>query len=81
MAGLQLGTGFRGSAVGNLYGGYGNGASVPAASTVPEGPLTITQQAFGVPPAGGGSSHGIRAAAISTGALILLALIWWTLPR
>lgn len=80
MAGLQLGTGFRGSAVGNLYGGYGS-ASVPAASTVPEGPMTITQSAFGVPPAGGTQNHGIRAAAISTGALILLGLIWWTLPR
>lgn len=78
--GLMLGTQFRASAVPTMYGGYG-AASVPGASTVPEGPMTITQQAFGVPPAGGGSSHGIRAAAISTGALILLALIWWTLPR
>ncbi len=79
MAGLNLGAGFRGSAVGNLYGGYG-GASVPAASTVPEGPVTITQQAFGVSPSGG-SPRGLHAAAISTGALILLAVIWWTLPR
>jgi len=79
--GLGLSTGLTGSAVGNLYGGYG-GASVPAASTVPEGPLTITQQGFGVPPAGGGSRNcGLRAAAISTGALILLVVIWWTLPR
>lgn len=80
MAGLKLATGFTGSAVGNLYGGY-NGASVPAASTIPEGPTTITQQAFGVPPAGGATARGLHAAAIGTGALILLALIWWTLPR
>lgn len=81
MAGLKLGTGFTGSAVGNLYGGY-NGASVPPASTVPEGPVTITQQGFGVPPATGATpSRGLHAAAISTGALILLAFIWWTLPR
>lgn len=80
MAGLNLGTGFRGSAVGSLYGGY-NGASVPAASTVPEGPATITQQAFGVPPAGGTPARGLHAAAISTGALVLLLVIWWTLPR
>lgn len=82
MAGMPnlLGAGFRGSAVGNLYGGYG-GASVPAASTVPEGPSTITQQAFGVPPAGGGQPRGLHAAAIGTGALVLLFVMWWTLPR
>lgn len=82
MAGLGLGTGLNGSVVGNLYGGYG-GASVPGVSTVPEGPTTITQQAFGVPPATGGSGKnvGIRAACISTGALILLVVMWWTLPR
>lgn len=80
MAGLKLGTGFRGSAVGNLYGGY-NGASVPSPSTVPEGPATITQQAFGVPPAGAVPGRGLQAAAIGTGALILLFVMWWTLPR
>jgi len=79
MAGLNLQTGFTGSAVGNLY-NY-NGASVPAASGVPEGPATITQQAWGVPPAGGDRPRGLHAAAIGTGALILLALIWWSLPR
>lgn len=80
MAGLKLGTGLTASAVGNLYGGY-NGASVPPASTVPEGPATITQQAWGVPPATGEAPRGLHAAAIGTGALILLAIIWWTLPR
>ena len=80
MAGINLSTGLRGSAVGSLYGGY-NGASVPAASTVPEGPNTITQQAWGVPPAGGESPRGLHAAAIGTGALVLLVIIWWTLPR
>lgn len=80
MAGLNLGTGFRGSAVGNLYGGY-SGASVPAATTVPEGPSTITQQAWGVPPAGAPAGRGLPAAAIGTGALVLLFIMWWTLPR
>jgi len=80
MAGLQFGTGFRGSAVGNLYGGYGS-ASVPSASTVPEGPSTITQQAWGVPPAEGDRPRGLHAAAIGTGALVLLFVMWWTLPR
>jgi hypothetical protein len=82
MAGLGLKTGLSASAVGNLYGGA-NGAMVPGASTVPEGPVTITQQAFGVPPFNQGSdaNHGIRAAAISTLALVLLGFIWWTLPR
>lgn len=81
MAGLNLGTGFRGSAVGSLYGGY-NGASVPPASTVPEGPGTITQQAWGVPPATGQPpARGLHAAAIGTAALILLVVMWWTAPR
>jgi hypothetical protein len=82
MAGLKMATGFNGagSVVGGLYSGYG-GAAVPAASTVPEGPVTITQQAFGVPPAGMTRSCGLQAAGISTGALALLILIWWALPR
>ena len=80
MAGMRLGTGVSGSVVGNLYGGYG-GAAVPAASGVPEGPTTITQQAFGVPPAGGGSRVGLSAATIGTAALAVLAFIWWALPR
>ena len=83
MAGLRMATGFTGggSVVGGLYQGY-NGASVPAASTVPEGPMTITQQAWGVPPAGGTSrGTGVKATAISTGALVLLLVIWWALPR
>jgi hypothetical protein len=81
MAGMRLGTQLDGSVVGGLYGGYG-GASVPAASGVPEGPVTITQQAWGVPSASGsGSRVGITAAAIGTGALIMLAFIWWALPR
>lgn len=82
MAGLKMATGFTGSGsvVGGLYQGYGS-AAVPAASTVPEGPVTITQQGFGVPPAGMSSGCGLKAAGISTGALVLLALIWWALPR
>ncbi len=80
MAGMKMGTGFSGSVIGSLYGGYGS-AAVPAASGIPEGPGTITQQAWGVPSPSSGSSVGISAAGISTGALILLVLIWWALPR
>lgn len=81
MAGLRMATGLNGSVVGGLYGGY-PAASVPPATTVPEGPATITQQAWGVPPAGGGyGGIGHRAAAISTAALVLLGIIWWALPR
>jgi hypothetical protein len=80
MAGLKLGTGVSGSVVGNLYGGYG-GAAVPAASGIPEGPGTITQQAWGVPSASGGSNIGLHAAGISTLALVALVFIWWALPR
>lgn len=80
MAGMRLGTGVTGSVVGGLYGGYG-GAAVPAASGIPEGPSTITQQAWGVPTAGGGSQLGLHAAGIGTLALGLLVFIWWALPR
>jgi hypothetical protein len=80
MAGLNMATGLNGSVVGNLYGGYGS-AGVPAASGVPEGPGTITQQAWGVPSAGDGRNLGLSAATISTLALIALVALWWTLPR
>lgn len=80
MAGLNLGTGVTGSVVGNLYGGYGS-ASVPAASGIPEGPGTITQQAWGVPGAASGPRVGLHAGALSTLALGLLVFIWWALPR
>lgn len=80
MAGMNMATGLSGSVVGGLYGGYGS-AAVPAATGVPEGPGTITQQAWGVPSASGGRNVGLHAAGISTGALILLAFIWWALPR
>jgi len=77
---MKLGTGVTGSVVGNLYGGYG-GAAVPGVSTVPEGPGTITQQAWGVPSPSSGTRIGLHASAIATGALILLGVIWWVLPR
>lgn len=81
MAGMRMSTGLSGSVVGGLYGGY-NGASVPAASGVPEGPVTITQQAFGVPSASSGTGAvGLTAAGIGTAALALLFFIWWALPR
>jgi hypothetical protein len=77
---MKLGTGVTGSVVGNLYGGYG-GAAVPGVSTVPEGPGTITQQAWGVPSPSSGSRAGLHAAGISTAALVVLGFIWWALPR
>lgn len=81
MAGLKMATGLNGSVIGGLYGGY-DGASVPAASGIPEGPPTITQQAFGVPSAsGGGRRLGLSAAAIGTAALVAMGFIWWALPR
>lgn len=80
MAGMRLNTGVTGSVVGNLYGGY-NGAAVPAASSVPEGPGTITQQAWGVPSASNGTNIGFHAAAIGTLALVALGVLWWMLPR
>lgn len=80
MAGLSLGTGLTGSVFANGYPGYAN-AAVPGASTVPEGPMTITQQAYGVPGVGGGGKKGLTVAGLGTFALGLLAFIWWSLPR
>jgi hypothetical protein len=82
MAGLFLGSnaGITASAVPNMFNGYG-GAAVPAASTVPEGPSTITQQAFGVPGVGPGGKKGLTIAGLGTFALVALAFIWWSLPR
>jgi hypothetical protein len=80
VAGLQLGSGLQGSVFAGGYPGYAS-ASTPYATTVPEGPSTITQQAYGVPGVSGGGSKGITAAAISSAALALLIFIWWSLPR
>ena len=80
MAGMKVATGLTGSVVGNLYGGYG-GEAVPGVSGVPEGPQTITQQAWGVPSAGGGSRLGLWGAGIGTAALVVLGFIWWALPK
>lgn len=82
MSGLYLNSGFglHASAVPTMFGGYG-GASVPGASTVPEGPMTITQQAYGVPGVSGGGRKGLTIASIGTFALAALAFIWWSLPR
>lgn len=82
MAGLRLqsGIGMNGSVFAGGYPGYG-AAAVPAASTVPEGPSTITQQAYGVPGVSGGGKKGLTAAAIGTAAIFALVFIWWSLPR
>ena len=94
MAGMFMPTGMggaragiNGSVVGGLYGGYGSGspgsAAAPAATGVGEGPVTITQAAWGTPPAQGsaGGGLGLRAAGVGTAAIIALFLIWWALPR
>lgn len=80
MSGLSLNTGLTGSVFAGGYPGY-NGAAVPAATTVPEGPATITQMAYGVPGAGGGGRKGLTTAAIGTLAIVALGFLWWSLPR
>lgn len=80
MPGLSLNTGLTGSVFANGYPGYA-GAAVPAASTVPEGPSTITQMAYGVPGVGQAGKRGLTVAAIGTLALVALGFLWWSLPR
>lgn len=77
----QFGVGLGGSVIGGLYGSSYPAAAVPAASGIPEGPSTITQQAFGVPGSGAGQGPGVKAAGIGTFALAALAFIWWSLPK
>lgn len=78
MAGLFLAqSGINGSV---FAGGY-PGASVPGASTVPEGPQTITQQAYGVPGVSSGGRKGLTIAGLGTLAVAALAFLWWSLPR
>ena len=82
MSGAQLGSGIglSGSVFARGYPGYAS-AAVPAATTVPEGPSTITQQAYGVPGVSGNGSKGTLAAFIGTLAIGALIFLWWSLPR
>jgi hypothetical protein len=79
MAGLNLNTGLTGSVVGGLY---GNGATAPPRTGVPEGP-SAAAMAYG---AGGASGEanggaGMHACVIGGIALALLLFMWWGLPR
>lgn len=79
--GSGIGVGLTGSVFSNGWPGF-RSASVPGASAAPEGPGTITQSAFGVPSGGGAAPNvGIRGALISTIALVLLGVFWWSLPK
>lgn len=75
--GLQLGIG----AYGRATSGYAP-AAVPSAANQPTG-TTISQQAFGIKTA---SDAGPRTAGLGTAGAglvcaVLLAALWWTLPR
>lgn len=73
MAGLNLGVGAR---------GYIGAGSLPDAANSPTG-TTIAQKAFGI--TASADSAGARAAngtlIIGAAATVLLAWLWWTLPR
>ena len=73
MAGLNLRVG--------AYGSAGSSGLLPSAANQPDG-TTISQKAFGI---GMGASTGSKAAngAMIAGAAgaVLLAWLWWTLPR
>ena len=78
---LGSGIGITGSVFSNGWPGF-RSASVPAATAASEGPVTITQSAFGAPSGGQTAPNvGVRGALISTVALFLLGLFWWSLPK
>jgi hypothetical protein len=84
MAGLSLDTGVTGSVVGQLY-NYGGGlgaAGAPPRSSVPEGPATVAQAAYGRGAAGGGGSNaGMLGTIIGAAAVVVLFCMWAALPR
>ena len=82
---MNFGTGINGSVVGGLYGGQGSPGSAgqagrPAASSSPTGRPSLMAAAWGTDTAGQTNSP-LVAAAVSAGAWLGLAYIWWVLPR
>lgn len=64
-------------------GGFGAiGTAVPAAASHP-GSMTVGQQAFGVysSETSGPATAGIGTLVLGASAAVLLAWLWWTLPR
>lgn len=82
MGSFQADTGLTGSVVGSLFGGSGAGsAAAPPRTFVPEGPVTVSQGAYG---SGGGGYSGNCGTHALIGGLLALALLvgmWVTLPR
>jgi len=65
-------------------GGFGAiGTAVPAPATQPGTSTTVGQQAFGVysSQTAGSANAGMGSLILGASAAILLAWIWWTLPR
>jgi hypothetical protein len=65
-------------------GGFGSvGTAIPAPASQPGTNTTVTQQAFGVysSQTAGSANAGMGSLILGTAAAMLLAWIWWTLPR
>lgn len=80
MGGLQLAAGGFGRA--SAFTGMAGGA-MPTAANQPTG-TTINQAAFGIrngTDGTGPATAGFGTAAAAAGATLLLAWLWWTLPR
>ena len=75
----MLTTGLNASVFANGY----PGAAVPAAAgATPQGPRSISQQAFGITAGDSGSNTPFWATVGGGGlALGLLVFLWWSLPR
>lgn len=82
MGSFQADTGLTGSVVGSLFGGSGSSAASPPRTFIPEGPVTVSQGAYGSGGGGGYSGNcGTHALIGGIVALALLIGIWVTLPR
>ena len=70
--------------LGLSIGGFGaTGTAVPAPASQPGSNTTVGQQAFGVysSQTAGSSTAGMGSLILGASAAVLLAWIWWTLPR
>lgn len=74
MAGLSLRAGLGAGTIGDA-------GLTPVPAQGPTGPRASTAPAFGYQPSSGPRTAFWGCSAVSAGAMLLLAFLWWSLPR